>query len=187
MADLIFVTHPEVIPDPGRPVTHWRLSASGIEHMRSFAETPIARGITRVCSSRETKAIEAAGLLAGALGIGIEVYADLGENDRSATGFLPPPEFEATASAFFAHPSESIRGWERAIDAQTRIRDAMRRILAHPGTGDIALVSHGAVGTLLLCHLLGEPISRSRDQPSQGHFWRASLPDLIVHHGWKPI
>jgi hypothetical protein len=32
------------------------------------------------------------------------------ENDRSATGFLPPPEFEAVADAFFVRPLESVRG-----------------------------------------------------------------------------
>jgi hypothetical protein len=29
-------------------------------------------------------------------------FANLGENDRSATGFLAKDEFEATADAFFA-------------------------------------------------------------------------------------
>ena len=48
-------------------------------------------------------------------------HPGIGENDRSATGFLPREEFWATADLFFAHPTESIRGWERAIDAQARI------------------------------------------------------------------
>jgi hypothetical protein len=43
------------------------------------------------------------------------------ENDRSATGFLPPDEFETVANRLFAEPLVSIRGWERAIDAQLRI------------------------------------------------------------------
>jgi hypothetical protein len=49
------------------------------------------------------------------------------------------------------------------------------------------VVAHGAVGTLLLCALLGEPISRRRDQPSQGHYWTARLPELAVEQGWQPI
>ena len=43
------------------------------------------------------------------------------ENDRSATGFLEPSEFERVADEFFARPTVSIGGWERAIDAQKRI------------------------------------------------------------------
>ena len=72
------------------------------------------------------------------------------ENDRSATGYLPGPEFEATADRFFAEPQISVRGWERAIDAQARILGAVAETLArHPG-GDLLLVGHGAVGTLEL-------------------------------------
>ncbi len=68
----------------------------------------------------------------------------------------------------FARPSESVRGWERAVDAQARIVRAVNRILDAREHGDIAIVAHGGVGTLLLCHLLKEPISRGRDQPLAG-------------------
>ena len=70
-------------------------------------------------------------MLAARFRIGIEVASDLGENNRSATGFLPPAEFEKVADAFFANPEESVRGWERAIDAQRRIREAVDRIVAN--------------------------------------------------------
>jgi broad specificity phosphatase PhoE len=119
------------------------------------------------------------------LGIGVE--PDLGENDRSATGYLPPDEFERTADAFFARPEESCRGWERAIDAQRQIREAVERILLRHGNGDAAIVAHGAVGTLLLCSCLGMRIDRAADQPFQGHYWAAGLPELRVRHGWRPI
>ena len=111
----------------------------------------------------------------------------MGENDRSATGFLPPSEFEEVADAFFAAPELSVRGWERAVDAQTRIRKAVSRIVAGHGDGDLAIVSHGAVGTLLFCALAGRGIARSFDQPFQGHVWTARLPDLVPKTGWVPI
>ena len=94
---------------------------------------------------------------------------DLGENDRSATGFLPPAEFEQMADAFFANPGESVRGWERAVDAQARIVAAVREVAAEEdGTGDILVSAHGAVGALLRGSLLGAPISRALDQPGGG-------------------
>ena len=80
----------------------------------------------------------------------MRVREDLGENDRSATGFLPPPEFERMADAFFANPTVSVRGWERAVDVQARIVAAVRAVAAaEEGAGDILVAAHGAVGALL--------------------------------------
>ncbi len=91
------------------------------------------------------------------------------ENDRSATGFLAPAEFEATADRFFAAPEESVRGWERAIDAQARIVGAVHAILAEaPADLPTLFVGHGGVGTLLLCHAGGLAIDRRHDQQGGG-------------------
>lgn len=188
MQRLIFITHPEVVVDPKVAVPRWHLTERGVARMRIFAATPVAANLSAIWASTETKAIEAAGILAAHHGIGIQVDADLGENDRSATGFLPPAEFEQIADQFFAAPETSVRGWERAIDAQQRIATAVARIIAATqGTGDIAVVAHGAVGTLLYAHFTDQPISRAMDQPFQGHYWAATLPDMAVAHGWRPI
>jgi broad specificity phosphatase PhoE len=180
-----FITHPDVTVDPAVPVPAWRLSARGIARMRAFSGDAALAGLSAVWSSAEAKAIEAAGLMAAGFGLGIRVDPRLGENDRSATGFLPPPEFERTADAFFARPDESIRGWERAVDAQARVIGALDAIIATHREGDLAIVAHGGVGTLLLCHLLGEPISRRRDQPFQGHFFALDLASREILHGWR--
>ena len=87
----------------------------------------------------------------------------MNENDRSATGFLPPDEFETTANQFFAQPLVSIQGWERAIDAQLRIVREVEHILARNRAGDVLFVGHGAVGTLLFCHYSGFAIDRAYD------------------------
>lgn len=187
MATLFFITHPEVIVDPTVPVERWCLSPEGIGRMRRFAASPMLSNVEFIWSSGETKAIEAAGLLAGALGRGVHVCRELGENDRTSTGFLPPSEFEQVADAFFAQPETSVRGWERAVDAQRRVRQAIGKIVADHGEGDIAVIAHGAVGTLLFCTLTGNQISRSFDQPFQGHYWRAELSDLCPSEGWLPF
>ena len=191
MQSLYFITHPEVVVDPEKPVERWHLSPQGIERMRIFAGSPVLENVRSIWSSTEAKAIEAAGILGGALGLGVSVCGDLGENDRSATGFLPPTEFEATADRFFAAPEESVRGWERAVDAQERVHNAVSRIVSGHGAdragGDLAIVAHGAVGTLLYCALSGLAIDRTHDQPFQGHFWKAALPQLKPDHGWREI
>ena len=182
MTQLLFVTHPEVVVDPAVPVPRWHLKESGIGKLRRFAASGALAGVTAAWASTECKAIEGAGILAASLGIGVRVREDLGENDRSATGFLPPEEFERTADAFFAHPEESIRGWERAADAQARIVAALRAIAAEEnGGGDILVVAHGAVGALLRGHLLESRISRRLDQPCQGCWFPVELP------GWRLV
>jgi broad specificity phosphatase PhoE len=165
----IFITHPNVVVDPDVPVTRWPLSLRGIERMRAGLAQPWVRDLTAVYCSGERKAIDGARILAGHCGLPISVREGLGENDRSATGYLPPPQFEQMADAFFSRPNESVRGWERALDAQQRIVAAVDAIAREDrSTGTVAIVAHGAVGTLLYCSLTGRPISRGWDQPSNG-------------------
>lgn len=110
------------------------------------------------------------------------------ENDRSATGFLPPSEFEAVADQFFANPHSSIRGWERAIDAQHRIVSEVDTVLGTNGAGDIAFVGHGGVGTLLLLSLSGREIGREADQPAGGgNYFAYDIGARRVIHSWRPI
>lgn len=187
MSTIYFVTHPEVVIDPQRPVPRWHLSDAGIARMRAFANTASISGVATVWASTETKAIEAAGIVAAAHGLPVSVHRGFDENDRSATGYLPPAEFQAVADEFFARPHESVRGWERAIDAQRRVVAAFEEIVSAPVDGDIAIVAHGSIGALLYCHLAGVAISRRYDQPSQGHYWTCTLPARTLSHGWKPI
>jgi broad specificity phosphatase PhoE len=191
MPDVLFVTHPDVAIDPNIPVPEWTLSDRGRERMRVFATTRVARAVRSVVSSTERKAIEGAELLAEGVGAAApHVFKDLGENDRSATGYLPRTEFEATADRFFAFPEESVRGWERAADAQSRVVSVVRRILAESDlAAPIAIVAHGGVGTLLLCHLLGEPISRKNEQPggAGGNYLRFERATWKLVHAWRPI
>jgi broad specificity phosphatase PhoE len=162
----VYLTHPQVQIDPAVPVPRWGLSDVGRERTRKVAEALWVRRVGRILSSDETKAIETAEILAGAAGCRPEIVEGMGENDRSATGFLPPPEFEKAADWFFAHPDESFHGWERAADAQARIVAAVEKVLAgHDARIPILFVGHGGVGTLLKCHLGGRAIGRDADQP----------------------
>lgn len=188
MQTAIFITHPDVVIDPAKPVPRWRLSERGVARMREFIDAAGgSMDIRAVWASSETKAIEAAGLLAGHFGSSVRVDPDLGENDRSATGFLPPDEFERVADQFFAEPLANVHGWERAVDAQDRVVSAIDRILGAHGEGDVAIISHGGVGALLLCRYLNVPISRELDQPFQGHYWAFEIASRRVLHRWRPI
>lgn len=189
MGEHLYLTHPQVVIDPAVPVPRWGLSDVGRSRTHAFAAMPAVARYTRIISSNETKAIETAGIIAAVLGIAVEVLPEFHENDRSATGFLPPPEFEQVANQFFATPHKSVRGWERAIDAQARIVGAVTAALHHDDRKQPTLfVGHGGVGTLLWCHCAGVPIVRLRDQPPGGGNWYAfSLAPLSVGGPYRPM
>ena len=107
------ITHPQVQIDATVPVPEWGLSEIGQARAVAMLDQSWVGPIRRIVSSAERKAIETAEVLAKHLGLAVEVRETMHENDRSATGFLPPPEFEAVADQFFANPHKSIRGWER--------------------------------------------------------------------------
>lgn len=88
------------------------------------------------------------------------------------------------------------------MDAQARVLGAVRSAVASwvprsPEAPDLAFISHGAVGALLLAELSGAGISRAFDQPlppagsppgtGGGYFFSFSLPGLEIEQRWQAI
>jgi broad specificity phosphatase PhoE len=166
----------------------WSLSAAGRARVHALVAAGWLKDTTRVVSSAERKAVETAEPIAVGLAVELEIRERMHENDRSATGFLPPAEFERVADEFFAYPQRSIRGWERAIDAQQRIVAEVESVLANRIEGDVLLVGHGAVGTLLFCHYAKKDIARIHDQPpGGGNYFTFRSADRHVLHGWRAM
>ncbi len=191
VALLHYVSHPNVVIDPERPVPLWSLSDEGRRRANEMLRAPWISDIDTVVSSEETKAQETATILADHLGLTVELRAALGEIDRSSTGYVPHDRHHDLALRCFAEPESSADGWERAVDAQRRIVDAVADLLAD-GRGradarDIAVIGHGGVGTLLYCQLAGLDIDRRHDQPGQGHFWTYDCRAERIVSGWAPI
>ena len=181
-----YLTHPQVKIEPAVPVPSWGLSDVGRARTEALANAGWLSGTTQIICSGERKAIETAAIIAGELKVTVEVRDAMHENDRSTTGFLPPDEFETVDDQFFAHPLASIRGWERAIDAQLRIVREVERVLARNRSGDVLFVGHGAVGTLLFCHYSGLAIDRTHDQPAGGgHCFTLVKDGRRVLHPWR--
>ena len=176
--DVIFLTHADVTIDPSLPVPHWSLNANGAARHAQFALSDVLAGVTSVYSSCEAKAVQGAAPVGARLGLAPKALPALGENDRSATGYLPRKEFEQTANAFFANPDSSVRGWERARAAQARIIATVGTLAMLDATrGDILVVAHGGAGTLLRCWLKDIDITRSEDQPGSngGNYFTCDL------------
>lgn len=190
MAQIVrYLTHPQVVIDPEIDIPNWSLNATGKARVDALVRSGALRGTKRIVSSAETKAIETAEPIATSLGCAYEIREAMHENDRSTTGFLPPHAFEEVADQFFASPEQSIRGWERAIDAQARIVREVDAVLADHEDSDLLLVGHGGVGTLLYCALLGVPIDRTFDQGPGGGGCVFAFDSVARQplSGWQPM
>jgi len=189
----LYVTHPEVVIDPTIATPRWGLSSLGASRAERFANHPLVTHLTHLVSSTETKALELAAILAAGCGAPVDSGDKFDENDRRSTGFVPSARFEALADAMFAHPDESAEGWETARDAQKRVVAAFNDVLAgHDVTKPIGFAGHGAVGTLLKCHLGGFTIARSEDQrrignPGGGNVFVVRLSDRKLLTDWIPM
>lgn len=177
-----------MVIDPNVPVPQWGLSERGRTRTMAFRSSDALKATRSIYSSGETKAIETAEILAPAIGVSYTIRERTHENDRSATGFLAPDEFETVANQFFATPEKSVRGWERAVDAQTRIVEETAEIVRDAPPGDILMIGHGGVGTLLYCYLRGLKIDRLYDQPAGGgNVFAFDLEAEIALHPWCPM
>lgn len=158
--------------------------------MQKCLRLPWVASVGAIYASTERKALDAAEHLASHLSLAVHTLHDLGENDRSSTGYLPAREFEQVATAFFAAPRESVRGWEKAVDAQARIVAAANEVANRTiDLAAVAIVSHGAVGTLLYCWLAQKVIDRRHDQPPNGggNYFSYSMSPPSAHTWWRAI
>ncbi|MDF2688915.1 MAG: hypothetical protein K0Q80_1880 [Microvirga sp.] len=188
MSSIIFLTHPEVVIDPLVPVPRWPLNPVGRARMDRFADALMGRPLSAIHASTEQKAIDGADILAKRFGLPVQTDEALGENDRASTGYIAPPEFWDVVREFFARPHESIRGWERAIDAQERIVAAVRQVVQN-ATGDTVIVSHGGVGALLTAHLQNVEIGRESrpSHPGGGCFIVIDRETFSLKQDWRAI
>ena len=189
MSAVIFITHPEVVIDPAVPVPRWPLSATGRARMEAFADVLAGRPVAAVWSSDEQKALDGAAILAGRLGAPHHVDEGLGENDRSSTGYIAPPEFWEVVDQFFADPDTSVRGWETARHAQARIVSALGGVDARSPEGVVLVVSHGGVGALLTAPLQGVAIGRE-DRPGHaggGCYLVIDRDPLHLRDNWRAV
>lgn len=191
MASILFLTHPEVVIDPAVPVPRWPLSEKGRRRAGLFVDEALAgRNVTAVWSSDEQKALDGGAIIAARLGTPHRVDPELGENDRSSTGYVAPPEFWEIVAEFFAKPDVSVRGWAKARDEQARIVRAVTRLAREEATsGDIVVVSHGGVGQLLTAHLQRVEIGREDkpQHPGGGCWLEIDRGSLEIQGGWRSV
>jgi broad specificity phosphatase PhoE len=170
VAVVYYFTHTQIRVDPAIPVRDWRLSDDGRARILRVTGAAWMARVSRVVASSENRVIEAAGIFANRRGLPVVVDPGFDDSDRPLSEFLSVAELDKTVDDFFAAPGSCARpGWQTATDVQRRIVAAVDDDLAtHADSGDVLIVGHGRVGTVLLCHLAGLPISRELFQPTAG-------------------
>ena len=150
MNSIILIKHAAPVLTPDVPSDRWVLSATGQESCRWLANDLRGRGLRRVYSSLEPKALETAARLSMETGTDVRPRADLHENDRTSLGFGASGEFEHTIARFFDEPDTLVMGQETAHAALARFDAAIRSIVTESGDAPVAVVAHGTVITLFL-------------------------------------
>lgn len=187
MERVYFITHPEVEINPEIDVIKWDLSEKGKQRLTVLLNSPWISTIKSVYSSNEVKAITAAEVIARRLNLRVNAREGLGEINRDSTGFIGGEEFERVVEEFFKNPELSARGWEIAESAQERIVNAVSQVLVDAPEGNVAIVSHGAVGALLLGYLQGNEINRDDLATGQGFYFVFDRENKKIENGWIPI
>lgn len=187
---ITYITHPDVVIDPDVPVPQWPLSDRGRARMQAMLHLPWVKDVSALYCSSEQKALDGTAILGAHLGLVPNIRKDLGENDRSSTGYLPKAAFLAHVTRFFAEPGKSVGGWEPAQVAQDRIVAAIKEIArVEDSQARIAVIAHGGVGALLLTSLMARPISMDQEQPGQtgGNFFTFECERWVPVSGWRPV
>jgi hypothetical protein len=73
-----------------------------------------------ICSSTEQESVDAAQILAKHFSLPFVQVVELGEKDRSSTGFLPPKECKLVANEFFENPEVSGSLFQKSVWGATK-------------------------------------------------------------------
>lgn len=172
MTRLIYVTHPATHIDQLIPVAEWHVSEEGRRQLMRLVKNPLWEKVDTIYSSTEPKALRTAEEIVARIPhlkfpimFGNE---DLGEIDRSSTGFLTKEEHEKAIEEFYIHPDSSYRGWETANSAIARTMRVVSHIMDDNVGKTVVIIGHGAVGTLLVCSLKKIPPNIEEDPKRQG-------------------
>ena len=185
-----YVTHPQVRIDPAVPVPDWGLSGEGRARAAGRRDPTLGTGPDADRHER------------GAQGPRDRRdprrgrWASSPRSGRTSTRTTAAPPVTCRAPSSRPRPTRSSRGparacagWETARAAQARILRAVTAALAgHDPAHPVAIIGHGAVGTLLWLALRGEPIARAADQPAGGGSRFAfPIPEGPPLSGWTSI
>jgi broad specificity phosphatase PhoE len=171
---LILVRHAAVHVDPSIPSHQWPLTVDGRSTTQQLAHQLKPYQPGRIITSEEAKAQATGAALADVLRLPTKTAPGLQEHDRRGVPYFESKaDFATAVTNFFTHPDELVFGRETAVQATTRITQAINHQLeANPDT-TLAIVSHGTVLTLFIC--------QHNPELSPMQFWQSlTLPCAFI-------
>ena len=162
---LLLVRHATPQIEAGVPAERWHLSARGRQEAQSLA-MDLRLQLPRIWSSPEPKARETATFLALTSGAEVAVHDGLREVEFRQ-GLLPQAEFRRRVANYL--DGDNDPDFEPYDVARQRILRCLAEVAGVEG-GDIVVVSHGRILTVLVSALLGRRLG--------GRLWsRIGMPD----------
>ena len=140
------------------------LSTQGREQMRMLAGHPALQGLKRMLTSPLLRCRESAAILSARLGCGAaEVVPEFAEIDLGAWEGLTPAEVNNRFPGEHAARGNDLAafrpvGGESFADVQHRAWPPFERV-AHGDVEPIAIVAHAGINRVLLCTILGMPLT----------------------------
>lgn len=171
MRRLILVKHAAPTICTGLSAAQWSLSEDGRQRSVDLARSLAGYAPAVIVSSHEPKAAETAMVIAARLDRPHVLADDLHEHERANVPLMEAAEFHAAVAAMFAAPDDLVLGQETARQAQQRFAQAVDRVLAAHPEGNMVIVAHGTVISLLLAQ-------RSR-QDALAIWRRLGLPSFV--------
>lgn len=127
--------------DPG-------LSPVGRQQAAALADWLAAEPIDAIYSSPMRRAQETAAPLADQLGLKVTPEADIAEYDAGAASYIPIEELKAAGDPRWMELPDDVPAF------QSRVVEAVERIVADHASGKVALVCHGGVVNVYLSWVL---------------------------------
>ncbi|HLC39749.1 MAG TPA: histidine phosphatase family protein [archaeon] len=167
---IYLITHPDTVPTSEKVPPKWKISEDGWKQVRSLAKRKFWSEVEFIYASTEPKAHLAGRYWAKKHRIPMKIVEGIDEI-RKRNQFLRKKQLWENVDYFYANPAKSARGWETARNCLERMLKAFNRIVSTEKKKKrkaIAVVSHGAVANLYVCHLKKIKPSRKVGQKKIG-------------------
>jgi len=184
MTKLIYISHPSVNIDQKIPVDQWTLSDKGLYEVQNLLEKELWKEVDVIYSSKETKASTVAKMAANKFSIVHFEEKDLGETDRSSTGFIQSEEYMNVVQEAYANIETGTRGWESHNHMMERNGKVLDKIKELHFNKTIAVVGHGGAGTTIKCYIKRIAPSFHEDPKKTGCYFIADLDNGDILQDW---
>lgn len=150
---LYLITHAHTQQKREQDATGWDLSPAGQEQARALTRLPFWADVARLVVSTEAKTRLTVAPVLATRKLPLTVDPRFAELRRGSAWV---EDYTARVAEVFAHPAQSVGGWERADDALARFLEGIHALAAAFPQETIALVGHGLTFSLFRAWLLGK-------------------------------